>query len=140
MTRFSIKLVAIVLLISGLTAIPASAHHSGAMYDNKKITTIEGAVKQFSWTNPHVVLCVVAYPKEGEPEKTWFVEFTSPGNLTRLGMTKRSFSAGDKVRVQFHPLLNGGNAGDFIRATLIDSGKVVECNEVDANKAPAPKY
>jgi hypothetical protein len=33
---------------------PLSAHHSFAMYDSGKQITIEGVVKEFQWTNPHV--------------------------------------------------------------------------------------
>lgn len=137
MNRFSIKLAAITLLLCGLIAVPASAHHSFAMFDRTKMATIEGTVKQFAWTNPHVVLWVIADPKEGEPDKTWFLELTSPGNLTRLGLTKRSFKAGDKVKVQLHPLLSGETGGEFIRATLVDSGQVVDCGKEVGEGPPA---
>jgi hypothetical protein len=32
---------------------PAYVHHSGAMFDREKETTITGVVTQFNWTNPH---------------------------------------------------------------------------------------
>ena len=32
---------------------PASAHHSGAMFEPEKTITIKGVVKEFEYTNPH---------------------------------------------------------------------------------------
>jgi hypothetical protein len=38
---------------AALFAIPAVAHHSFAMFDAEKISTLEGTLKEFEWTNPH---------------------------------------------------------------------------------------
>ena len=35
---------------------PALAHHSFAMFDQKKVLTLEGTVSQFQWTNPHAFI------------------------------------------------------------------------------------
>src|SRR3979411_1622554 len=34
-------------------ALPALAHHSFAMFDQNKLNTMTGTVKQFEWQNPH---------------------------------------------------------------------------------------
>jgi hypothetical protein len=34
-------------------AVAASAHHSGAMYEQLKTITLKGVVKEFQYTNPH---------------------------------------------------------------------------------------
>jgi hypothetical protein len=36
----------------------AQAHHSSAMFDDKKSITIEGPVSKFEWSNPHVYIYV----------------------------------------------------------------------------------
>ena len=36
-----------------MSAMPAFAHHSFAMFDADKKMTLEGTVKEFQWTNPH---------------------------------------------------------------------------------------
>ena len=43
------------LIACALTAaaLPAIAHHSGAMFDDKKEVTVTGVVKEFQYTNPH---------------------------------------------------------------------------------------
>ena len=68
--------------------LPALAHHSFAMFDFSKTATVQGVVKEFRWTNPHVVLIVTAPASASEPEQDWTMELTSPGNLTRIGWMK----------------------------------------------------
>ncbi len=103
----------------------ALAHHSSSMYDRTKPVTIEAKVVEFQWINPHAQLAVVETkaPSGAEP-KTWSVELTSPGVLTRNGWTKRTFNPGDPITLKFAPLRNGDPGGYFLEATLPD-GKVV---------------
>ena len=54
--------------------------------------------------------------RPGEEVKTWRIEMTSPGVLTRSGWTKRSFEPGDKITLEFGPLRSGGTAGYFNKA------------------------
>lgn len=120
-----IKVSAPIVMALALVAGTALAHHSSAMYDMTKKLTFEGVVKELAWTNPHVVLTVVASAKEGQPAQTWSLESTSPGNLVRAGWTKRTFKAGDNVKVVFSPLRNGKPGGWFVSAILLDTGKEV---------------
>jgi hypothetical protein len=41
------------LVAAALTAAPALAHHSYAMFDMQKNVTLEGTVTDYQWTNPH---------------------------------------------------------------------------------------
>ena len=52
MTVSRYKILAIVLTLAAV-AVPAVAHHSGAMFDDKKEVTVSGVVKEFQYTNPH---------------------------------------------------------------------------------------
>ena len=40
------------MMAVALIAVPAFAHHSGAMFDDKKDVTLTGTVKEFQYTNP----------------------------------------------------------------------------------------
>ncbi|CAN5187573.1 hypothetical protein BH10PSE13_BH10PSE13_10400 [soil metagenome] len=123
-------------LVSGpLATLPAGAHHSFAMFDQSKARTLKGTVKEFRWVNPHVSLFVVAENPGGAPE-VWSVELTSPGNLTRLGWTRRSFKPGDRVLVEVNPLRDGQRGGGFRKATLLDTGQVLQARLVDIEKKP----
>jgi hypothetical protein len=39
-----------------LAGVPALAHHSFAMFDQRKLMTLEGTVHEFQWTNPHAFI------------------------------------------------------------------------------------
>ena len=49
-----------------LAASTAFAHHSGAMFEEKKTITLEGVVKEFQYTNPHSWLLVNVTGKDGK--------------------------------------------------------------------------
>jgi hypothetical protein len=107
---------------------PALAHHSFAMFDFSKVVTITGTVKEFQWTNPHVVLWVNADAAGSEPAALWSLELTSPGNLTRGGWDRKALSAGDKVSVDLNPLRNGNHGGALIKVTNETTGKAYSTN------------
>ena len=103
---------AILVAIGGAAAMPVTAHHSGAMFDNTKQVTIEGTVKEFQWTNPHVwIQVMVANPQGGTDE--WGVECTSVNFMVRRGWNKRTIKAGDKISISVSPLRDGSHGGAF---------------------------
>ena len=102
----------------------AGAHHSFAMFDFTRLTTIKGTVKEFQWANPHVILWVEPEAKDGVKPAPWFAELTSPGNLTRVGWDKRVFKGGQRIELVIHPLRDGKAGGAFKQATLPETGKV----------------
>lgn len=106
-----------VIAISSLLA-QAAAHHSTSMYDKNAPLTIEAEVVEFRWVNPHSNLTVV--DTADASRKTWSIELSSPGVLTRSGWTKRAFKPGDKIKLTFAPLRNGDAGGYFFEATLAD--------------------
>ena len=114
--------------LSAMGSTLAWAHHSFAMFDFSKQVTIHGTVKEFQWTNPHVVLWVNVPDKPGEPAATWSLELTSPGNLTRGGWTRHAFAAGDEVIVELNPLRNGNHGGALVKATQVKTGTVFTTN------------
>ena len=113
--------------IAALSAlcVPAAAHHSFAMFDQKKIVTLEGTVHQFQWTNPHAFI-ELDVSTRGRTQR-WSIELNSPNNLTRQGWRRSSLKAGDEVTVRIAPLRNGNPGGLFLDVrkadgTVLDSG------------------
>ncbi len=105
------------------------AHHSATMYDFDQVITVEGVVKDFVWTNPHVMMWVVV-PATGEkPEQNWQLENTSPGRLVRSGWNKNVFKPGTPVRVEFWPLRNGKSGGYFKQSTNLETNEVLTVGE-----------
>ena len=116
----------VLVLVTGSFAPPASAHHSFAMYDPDKLQTVTGTVQDFEWTNPHAVIWLVASGPDGQAVDRWSVELpTSPGNLTRMGWTKHSLKAGDRVAIALNPLRDGRHGGSLKKVTLLDTGQVL---------------
>ena len=102
----------------GLSAAPALAHHSGAMFDADKSVTVSGTVKQFQYTNPHAWL-VIEVPEAGKVT-TWSFEMGELSALTRAGIHKQDFEPGTKVTVTGHPMKDGRTAGSFNKAVRAD--------------------
>lgn len=104
---------------------PTWSHHSTAMYDRANPRTVSGTVTAFKWINPHVMLEITADAKSDPQARTWIMEGSSPGVMTRSGWTKRSVQAGDKVTVEINPLRDG-SAGGEIKALTLPSGEVLK--------------
>ncbi|HTI67508.1 MAG TPA: DUF6152 family protein [Caulobacteraceae bacterium] len=103
------------LLASG----QASAHHSGAMYDDKKTLVFESAtVKEFQWSNPHAWL-EISVPTAKGPEN-WSLEMVGLGGMRRAGWKFNSVKPGDKVKVTVNPMRDGSHGGRADLVTLAD--------------------
>ncbi len=100
-------------------AIPAFAHHSFAMFDATKTTTLEGAVKEFQWTNPHAWIMLTVATPQGQAED-WAIELNGPGALVRSGWKPKILTPGMPVSVTIHPLRDGTNGGQFMSVKLPD--------------------
>jgi Family of unknown function (DUF6152) len=102
-----------------LAAGPVFAHHSFAMFDSSKETSVQGTVKEFQWTNPHSFIELTTADDAGRAE-LWSIELNSPNNLKRQGWKSTSIKPGDKVMLKFNPLRDGRKGGLFISVTLPD--------------------
>jgi hypothetical protein len=103
------------LAAAALLSVPAAAHHSFAMFDQKKIVTLEGTVTEFQWTNPHAFIEI-----DAEGGRHWSIELNSPNNLKRQGWSSRALKPGDKVTLRMSPLRNGKPGGLFLDLTKAD--------------------
>lgn len=105
---------AAVLCASAMIAGPVQAHHSFAMFDMTKQSTIEGTVKAFQFANPHIwIYLVVTDPKTGRTTQ-WQIEGSSPNTLARLGWNRSTIKSGDKAKIVVNPLRNGKPGGSLV--------------------------
>jgi hypothetical protein len=115
------------LLIAGIIALPAIAHHSTAAFDTAQVVRIEGTVTQFRWINPHASFKLEG-TAEGGPDGLWTVEMTAPNILVNSGWKRTSLSEGDKVVAYVNPLRNaeeftlndGSHGGLYVGVVLAD--------------------
>lgn len=96
----------------------AAAHHSDAMFDKTKEITINGTVKDWEWTSPHVWLQVTA-----DNGKEVGFEAVSPNTMVRQGWRWNSLQVGDKITVVGNPRRDGASGGFLIQVTKADGTK-----------------
>jgi hypothetical protein len=106
-----------------IASIPAAAHHSFAMFDQRKVMTLEGTVTEFQWTNPHSFI-EIDVPQRGGM-RHWSIELNSPNNLKRQGWSRGVLKSGDKITLRMNPLRNGEPGGLFLDLRKAD-GKVLD--------------
>jgi Family of unknown function (DUF6152) len=101
---------------------PSLAHHSGAMFDEKKEVTLSGVVKEFQYTNPHSWLLVDVKGNDGKVV-TWGFEAEGPSTLLRAGIRKSDFAPGTAVTITGHPMRDGRPAAAWMKATRMTDKK-----------------
>ena len=109
-----VKALVIVLVLVG--ALPAGAHHSSAMFDDKKEVTVTGLVKEFQYTNPHSWLLIDVKGPTGEVT-TWGFEAEGPSTLQRAGIRLSDFKPGTSITITGRPMKDGRPAAIWVRAT-----------------------
>jgi hypothetical protein len=98
---------------------PAFAHHSFAMFDAGKQTTVAGTVKAFEWTNPHAWIRMMVTNSDGQLDQ-WSIEMGGPSGLARQGWVPKTLTPGMSISVIMHPLVDGSHGGQFLAVTLPD--------------------
>lgn len=124
-------------LLLGLGAIPATPHHSFAMYDQSKVVTVTGAMKQFVPQANHAELHMLLIAddrkgyvkgKDGKPVE-WGVEMAGTAAVAQQGITPESFPPGTVFSVRLNPLRDGSNFGSRV-------GAIAKCPVDEATKKP----
>jgi hypothetical protein len=105
----------------------AFAHHGMEMYDLQARITVKGAVTQFDYANPHVLLYLDAKDRTGKVKK-WIAEAGSPNMMSRGGWTKSSVKPGDEVTLVGQPAKNGSPTMRLVKVVLANG------QELDPNK------
>jgi hypothetical protein len=114
----NIKALSLAAVAAFAFGLPASAHHSFAMFDAAKTVTLTGTVKEFEWTNPHAWLRIMVDDQTSGKSLQWALEMGSPGQQAQRGWKPDSVKAGDKVTITLHPLKDGSRGGQLLSAML----------------------
>src|SRR6202166_4775534 len=128
------RALSLVTIAAAIFTVPASAHHSFAMFDANKEVTVQGQVKEFEWTNPHSWLRVMVMDDKAGKPVLWAFELSSPARLTTMGMHADSVKPGDAVSVTFHPMKDGTRGGQFMSAKLPNGKSVIRAEAKDENE------
>lgn len=126
-TRRSLTTAAGLAALAAVFATPAATHHSFAMYDQNKVVTLTGVVRQFVPQANHAELhFIVLTPDRKALEKgadgkyvEWGVEMAGTAQLARQGVTGKTFGAGTVFSVKLNPLRDGTNFGAQVRNSAL---------------------
>jgi hypothetical protein len=92
-----------VIVLAGLGAIPAFAHHSfAAEYNESQTVTVEGTLTAFLYRNPHTFVEIENTDANGIATK-WIAEWFGAGRLSRIGVNADTFKPGDKITITGAP-------------------------------------
>lgn len=104
-----------------LGAVPALAHHSLAAYDREISRGIEGVVKRYEFTNPHVKLFLTVTNTDGS-WTDWLFESSSVSRMMARGFNRVSARVGDKITVRYNPR-RSGSAGGYLTGFTDSRGR-----------------
>jgi uncharacterized protein DUF6152 len=121
--RMKYKRMASFVLLVGLMTVAsvAFAHHGTANYDTSKTVTVKGAVTDFQFINPHVIIVMDGKDETGKAQK-WQGELTSPNRLSRAGWTKSSIKLGDTITISGYPT-KSGSTEIWIQKVVLANGE-----------------
>ena len=116
------RMASFALLVGLMTvASVAIAHHGTANYDTSKTITVKGAVTDFQFINPHVIIVMDGKDETGKVQK-WQGELTSPNRLSRAGWTKSSIKLGDTITISGYPT-KSGSTEIWIQKVVLANGE-----------------
>ena len=126
MSRAASAILSVAILFAAAGAV--RAHHSAAMFEEKRTITIDGVVKKFEYTNPHSWLWVDTTDSTGKVT-TWGFEAEGPSTLQRAGIRPSEFPAGTKVTMTGRPMKDGRPAAIWVLAVRASDGKKYDPRE-----------
>ena len=112
MRRDGSAIVAATIALLCVGAIPALAHHSLAPYDRSISKSVEGVVKDYTFSNPHVRLTIAVSNPDGSVTD-WEFESTTVSRMMSRGFNRVSARMGDTITVRYNPMRSGSPGGLF---------------------------
>ena len=124
------------VLLLGIAAVPAAAHHSFAMYDTAVRKTVTGKLIRFVIGANHSQFIMEVVNPDGKVD-AWTIETTAAAQLVNQNITVETFKIGTIFTITFSPLRDGRRGGAQQGASLIMCGMKLPpggCNEQTGKK------
>jgi hypothetical protein len=101
-------------------ALPASAHHSFAIYDMQQNVEFRGVVDTVKFRNPHMSMTLTV-TENGETKTINFVEGAPANMLARMGLTPELIPPGTEITAIGAPRHDNPDAW-FLKAVILPDG------------------
>ncbi len=106
----------------GLAALPATAHHSFAIYDMSQNIEFEGVVDVVKLRNPHMAMTLVQTKTDGSKATINFVEGAPANMIVRLGLKPDDIAPGKKIKAIGAPRRDNPTEF-FLKAVILPDGR-----------------
>jgi len=107
-----------------IAAVGAQAHHAfSAEFDINRPVTLQGAITQMEWINPHAWLHIDVTEEDGTVA-SWAIELGPPNSLVRRGWSRNSVPVGIVVEVEGHQSIDGGRRANGGSVVLPDGTRL----------------
>jgi hypothetical protein len=101
-------------------AIHAQAHHSfNALFNVSETIVVSGEITEFKFIAPHSYILLEQTLDDGS-STLWEVETTTPGMLTRRGITPNTLQTGQIITVTGNPTRDGRQLIRLLTITMPD--------------------
>ncbi len=104
------------LALTAFLAGHAGAHHAESVYDHGRVLSTSGAVKEFLWANPHVLVYLEVTDDKGRTDVNIF-ECGAVIVMMRNGWSRESLKVGDKLLITYSPRRDARPGGMLLTAT-----------------------
>ncbi len=104
MIKLKISFALSLLLVGTMST---QAHHSfNALFDVSQTMKVTGEIEQFRFIAPHSYI-LLAETVDANSQVMWEVETTTPGMLSRKGITPQTLQGGQTITVTGNPTRDG---------------------------------
>jgi hypothetical protein len=105
-----------------MSALPAGAHHSFAIYDMQQNVEFHGVVDTVKFRNPHMAMTLTVTDDKGVKRTINFVEGAPANMLARLGLRPEFIKPGEEITAIGAPRHDDPDAW-FLKAVVLADGR-----------------
>lgn len=103
-------------------ALPATAHHSFAVYDMDQSIAFDGVVETLKLRNPHIAMTLTVTKDDGTRGTINFIEGAPANMLVRMGLDPADIAVGKPIKAIGAPLRDDPHAY-FLKAIILPDGR-----------------